>query len=122
MLHSERFRKFLAELGEHFDRVIIDSPPTVAVTDSAIISTQVDRCLFVIRAFQTSLALSRRGIRALADVDAPIAGALLNAVDFRRFEYSYYDGYGYYPPRDKHQDALGELAGEAADSSAPPPN
>ncbi len=97
MLHSERFRQFLADASERFDRVIIDSPPVVAVTDAAIIATLVDSCLFVIRAFKTPLALTRRGLRALHDVDAPIAGALLNAVDFTRFEYSYNYGqtYGY---------------------------
>lgn len=97
MLHSARFQEFLAEVAERFDRVIIDSPPIVAVTDAAIVSTLVDACVFVIRAFKTSLAVTRRGVRALEDVDAPIAGALLNAVDLKRFEYSYEYGqsYGY---------------------------
>jgi capsular exopolysaccharide synthesis family protein len=102
MLHSERFRKFLAELSERFDRVIIDSPPVVAVTDAAIASTLVDSTVFVIRAFKTSLTLSRQGMRALADVDAPVAGAVLNAVDFNRLEYNYYYGYGYYHQREKY--------------------
>jgi capsular exopolysaccharide synthesis family protein len=102
MLHSERFRKFLAELSERFDRIIIDSPPVVAVTDAAIVSTLVDTAVFVIRAFKTSLTLSRQGMRALADVDASIAGAVLNAVDFNKLEYNYYYGYGYYHQRQKY--------------------
>jgi capsular exopolysaccharide synthesis family protein len=95
MLHSERFRQFLADATERFDRVIIDSPPVVAVTDSAIIATLVDSCVLVIRAFKTSLAITRRGMRALRDVDAPLAGALLNAVDFKRYEYTYEYGHSY---------------------------
>ena len=70
-LQSERFRKFIEELGERFDRVVIDSPPLVAVTDSAIISTLVDGTVFVVRAFQTGKHLSAQGLRALRDVEAP---------------------------------------------------
>ena len=63
MLHSERFRRFIQELGDRFDRVVIDSPPIVAVTDSAIISTVVDGTVFVVRAFKTSKHLSAQGLR-----------------------------------------------------------
>jgi succinoglycan biosynthesis transport protein ExoP len=113
-LHSERFRKFIEDLGDRFDRVVIDSPPLVAVTDSAIISTLVDGVVFVIRAFMTTRALSRQGLRALLDVDAPIAGGVLNAVNLKKHEYDYYQYYyyrreGYAPlhapvPIQKHTD------------------
>lgn len=96
ILHSERFRRFIAELGDRFDRVIVDSPPVVAVTDSAIISTLMDGTVFVVRAFKTSRHLSGQGLRALRDVDAPIVGAVLNAVNLNRSEYSYYYHYYYY--------------------------
>src|SRR5580658_5436076 len=58
MLHSERFKKFLSDLGDRFDRVVIDSPPIVPVTDSAIISTLVDGTVFVVRAFSTTRHLA----------------------------------------------------------------
>jgi len=95
LLHSERFKKFLDDAGEEFDRIVIDSPPLVAVTDSAIISTIVDGTVFVLRAFSTTRTLGRQGLRALADVDAPVVGAVLNAVDLSRHEYSYYQYYYY---------------------------
>lgn len=96
MLHSVRFRKFIEELTQHFDRVVIDSPPIVAVTDSAIISTLVDGTVFVVRAFKTSRHLSGQGLRSLRDVDAPVVGAVLNAVNLNKHEYSYYQHYYYY--------------------------
>jgi capsular exopolysaccharide synthesis family protein len=100
LLHSEAFKKLLKELGERFDRVIIDSPPLAAVTDSAIISTLVDATIFVIRAQATSWQLARQGLRALHDVDSRIAGAVLNAVDFRNGDYSYYYQQYYYYRRE----------------------
>jgi capsular exopolysaccharide synthesis family protein len=95
-LHSERFRAIIAGLEERFDRVVIDSPPVVAVTDSAVISTLVDGVVFVVRAFKTSKHLCAQGLRVLRGVDAPIVGAVLNAVNLRRQEYSYYYHYYYY--------------------------
>jgi succinoglycan biosynthesis transport protein ExoP len=93
---SEKFARLLDELSERFDRVILDSPPTAAVTDSAILSTLVDGVIFVVRSFKTNLTLCRSGLRSLRDVDAPIAGAVLNAVNLSKHEYAYYSRYYYY--------------------------
>jgi capsular exopolysaccharide synthesis family protein len=95
LLHSARLRKFLDDLGGRFDRIVIDSPPLVAVTDAAIMSTQVDAVVFVVRAFATGKHVSMQGMRALRDVDAPVVGAVLNAVDLQRSEYTYYTYYHY---------------------------
>jgi succinoglycan biosynthesis transport protein ExoP len=120
MLHSERFKKFLSELAERFDRVIIDSPPLAPVTDSAIISTLVDGTVFVVRAFATTRQLSRRGLRALRDVDSPVVGAVLNAVNLSRRDYSYY--YQYYYHRDGYRPQPADDADEGSEQGAPPPN
>ncbi|MDP9034298.1 MAG: CpsD/CapB family tyrosine-protein kinase, partial [Myxococcota bacterium] len=119
LLHSERFRNFVEGLSDRFDRVILDSPPLVAVTDSAIISTLVDGTIFVVRAFKTSKHVSAQGLRALRDVDAPVIGAVLNAVNVNRNEYSYYYRYYYYK-----QDGYHSTSPSAQDESrnAAPPN
>jgi succinoglycan biosynthesis transport protein ExoP len=96
IFHSERFRQFIADLGDRFDRVVIDSPPLVAVTDAVVIATLVDGTVFVVRAFKTSRHLSSQGLRSLRDVDAPVVGAVLNAVNLSRHEYSNYYHYYYY--------------------------
>lgn len=95
VVSSEKFRRLLDEISSKFDRVVLDSPPIVAVTDSAIVSTLVDGVVFVVRAFKTSVNLCRSGLRSLQDVDAPIAGAVLNAVNLNRHEYNYYHYYYY---------------------------
>jgi capsular exopolysaccharide synthesis family protein len=121
VIASEKFRHFLDELSERFDRVILDSPPLIAVTDSAIISQCVDGVVFVIRAFKTSPAACRSGLRALFDVDAPIAGAVLNAVNLDRHEYGYY--HYYYYKREGYAPVAGAHAPSSPhDEPAPPPN
>jgi capsular exopolysaccharide synthesis family protein len=123
LLHSERFRQLLRDLSARFDRVVLDSPPLVAVTDSAIISTLVDGTVFVVRAFKTTRALAKQGLRSLRDVDAPVVGAVLNAVDLRKHSYNYYQYYYYkkegYGPVQQSSDEQDE---RPSDVGASPPN
>jgi capsular exopolysaccharide synthesis family protein len=121
LLQSERFKKFLLDLLEHFDRIVIDSPPLAAVTDSAIASTLVDGTLFVVRAFKTSHHLARQGLRALRDVDAPILGCVLNAVDLTKSSYSYYYNQYYYYRREGYGPQQ-DTADADESNVAPPPN
>ena len=108
LLHSEKFKAFLDDVKKRFDRVIIDSPPIVPVTDAAVLSTLVDGTVLVVRAFKTSKDLARHAVRALQDIGATKAGAVLNAVNFSRHEYKY--RYYYY-----------RREGYEADSTPPPP-
>jgi Mrp family chromosome partitioning ATPase len=123
-LHSESFKKFLAQVGEKFDRVIIDSPPVVPVTDAAILSTLVDATVLVVRAFKTSQELARHALRALNDIGARKAGAVLNAVNLSRHEYKYSHYYyyrkdGYYA--DDREPASRGLQSPPGDEAGPPP-
>jgi capsular exopolysaccharide synthesis family protein len=117
---SERFRHILDELGKRFDRVVLDSPPVVAVTDSAILSTLCDGVLLVIRAFKTTFGLAKSGLRALRDVDAPIAGSVLNAVNLDRHKY-YYQRYYYYR-REGYAPATTADDRQSGTEASPPPN
>ncbi len=104
LLQSDKFKHLLARLTGMFDRVVIDSPPIVPVTDAAILSTQVDGTVFVVRAYSTTKDLARQGLRVLMDVGAHKAGVILNAVNLHRQEYGhYYYSYhrdNYYAPKD----------------------
>jgi capsular exopolysaccharide synthesis family protein len=95
LLQSESFLKLLGALQERYDRVVLDSPPVVPVTDPAVLSKHVDGTLLVIRAFKTTRDLTRQAVRSLRDVNAPMVGAILNAVDLSRREYGYYHYYYY---------------------------
>jgi succinoglycan biosynthesis transport protein ExoP len=95
VLHTERLKLILAELKTRFDRVIIDSPPLVAVTDAAVLSTLVDGTILVVRSASTTRAIGVRALRSLANVDAVVIGAVLNAVDMSKQGYGHYYQEGY---------------------------
>ena len=94
LLGSEGMRRLIAEARESFDAVLFDTPPLLAVTDAAVLSTRVDGTVLVVRMGKTAREAVRRALLTLRAVHPRILGAVLNDVDFRSG--SYYGGYGYY--------------------------
>ena len=100
LLASPRFAKFLDVVKERYDHIIIDSPPSQAVSDAVLLSTFADAVIYVIKSEGTSIPLAQRGVGHLLQSGASIMGVVLNQVDVekaaRSGEYSgYYDHYGY---------------------------
>lgn len=99
LLHTAHFAALLKTLEERFDRIIIDSPPAGVVADAAVIATQVDGTVLVLKAGQTSRDAAVRTVRSLHDVKGRIFGAVLNDLDLddqRYGQYYQYYRYGYY--------------------------
>jgi capsular exopolysaccharide synthesis family protein len=100
LLGSKRMQRLLTLLGEKYDRIIMDSPPVLAVTDSIVLSRLVDGIILVVGAGASSKNGVTRAVELLREVDARICGAVLNNlnVDKERYYYSryYYYNYGKY--------------------------
>lgn len=96
LLGSTAMRDLIREASEAFDVVLIDSPPLLAVTDAAVISTMADGAIVVIRMGATTRAALRRTAGQLEAVEGRLLGAVLNDVDFRQAGYGGYYGYYYY--------------------------
>lgn len=97
LLHTQAFAELLKQVAGKFDRVILDSPPINAVADAAVLATQTDGVLLVLKAGKTNREAARRALRQLADVQARMYGAVLNDVDLRAPRYGdSYLAYGQY--------------------------
>jgi capsular exopolysaccharide synthesis family protein len=96
MLGSDACSRAFDALNEHFDLVIIDSPPVVAVTDAVVLSNRVDGVIIVIKSFKVARDLVLQAKRQLTDVDARLIGVVLNDFDIQRKSYGYYYYYTYY--------------------------
>lgn len=94
LLGSSAMRDTLREAQEHFDIVLLDSPPLLAVTDAAVLSTMVDGAVLVIRIGSTPRTSVRRATAQLQTVHGRLIGSVINDVDFKRGGYG--AGYGYY--------------------------
>jgi capsular exopolysaccharide synthesis family protein len=103
LLASKRFERVIAELGRYYDRIVIDSAPTQAVSDALVLSRLADGVVYVVKSHDTSIDLVRRGIQRLRQADALIAGVLITQVDIDKitsyggdyYYQGYYDYYGY---------------------------
>jgi len=92
----------------------VDTPPTLSVTDAVVMSTRADAVVLVIRSGQTTKQALRRSRDLLMQVNARIAGVLLNAVDLNSPDYYYYYEYqGKYGHRYYCEDELGSAAESA---------
>src|SRR5262249_55008461 len=93
LLGSKRFMDFLTTLSQHFDWVIIDSPPVMAVTDSSVVAHVASGLLFVVGAEMTSRHAAQRALEQLEHSRAKFIGAVLNRVDLKHNSYYYSEYY-----------------------------
>lgn len=98
ILGSKAMNALLEKLKREYDVIVLDSPPILAATDAVVLSTQCDATLLVIRAGKTRESEMKYALKSLADVQAPVIGALLNGFSLTMaYGYSYrYPGYTRY--------------------------
>lgn len=102
LLGSRRMRDLVEELRERYDNIIIDSPPTSAVTDAAILSTLTDLSVLVVRAHKTKVEYVEKTREEFQRVFVTPLGVVLNDFDVSQSYgsaykyYRYYKYYGYY--------------------------
>jgi polysaccharide biosynthesis transport protein len=104
LLSLPRFDQLLDELSQHFDLVLIDSPPVLLVTDALILSTKVYGTIVVVRSGVTSRTVFSRALEGLARSDGRKIGIVLNSINTSSVEYYY--SYGYYG-KDKYYEEEG---------------
>ena len=93
LLASKRMRVLVDLLRRQFDLILIDSPPVGTVSDAAILSSLADGVILVIKALDTNHGTIARAKEQLDTVDAPMVGAVLNMLDYRKEGYYYYGKY-----------------------------
>lgn len=95
LLGSQRFTRLIAYLTSKYDYVLIDSPPILAVSDTLIISRQVEGTILIARSGKTRYDALVKGIKRLNDVNSKLLGIVVNAVNLKIHGYDYSAG-GYY--------------------------
>jgi succinoglycan biosynthesis transport protein ExoP len=123
LLASPNMRDVLEELRGQYDHIVIDTPPTLSVTDAVVLSPRADAIVLVIRSGHTTKQALRRSRDILMQVNAKVSGVLLNAVDLSSPDYYYYYEYQgkysrYYRDDESHSDDdENDGAEEAAEAS-----
>jgi capsular exopolysaccharide synthesis family protein len=96
LLGSSAMRVLLEEAEQRFDVVLLDSPPVLAVTDAAVLSTIADGVVLVVRVGSTVRAAAERSASQLQAVHGRLVGTVMNDIDFRQRAFGGTYGYYYY--------------------------
>ncbi len=102
ILNSNSFAKVLKLLSDKYDRVIVDSPPVMPVTDALILAAICDITLLVLRAEKSTRKVSQQARDGLLSVGAHVLGAVVNGVR-KESRYGYYSGSGQYYDNDSRR-------------------
>lgn len=92
LLMHVRFGALINWASEHYDLVIVDTPPILAVTDAAIIGRYVGTTLLVARFEMNTVKEVEVSIRRFEQSGVKVKGCILNSVVKKA---SSYYGYGY---------------------------
>jgi capsular exopolysaccharide synthesis family protein len=98
LLASHRMAEMMRQWSDQYDRVIIDTAPILAISDSLAPAARADSVLLVVRAGVTRKKALMRTRELLRRVNAHLLGAVVNDVDMRKDSYYNYSGpytYGY---------------------------
>jgi capsular exopolysaccharide synthesis family protein len=97
LLHGDRLGELLKTGLDRFDRIVVDSPPLIAVSDARIIARCTDGLYLVISMGKTSWRLIQRSLESLTSIGFGAQGAILNnlSAPTGRYGYYYYRDYNY---------------------------
>ena len=93
LIGSRKMAQLILEWREHYDFVVIDSPPVLPVTDAVVLSQMVDGVIVVARFAVSKQQAIIRTIRTLLSARAECLGVLVNDMDTHSDEYGYYESY-----------------------------
>ena len=89
LLGSETFSKLIDQFRRHFDWIVLDSPPVLAVTDPCLIARVASGVLLVVDCSHTTRDVAFDAVERLDAVGATLVGAVLNRVVLGRRGRSY---------------------------------
>jgi capsular exopolysaccharide synthesis family protein len=92
LIAGPRMQKLLDAMSEHFDWIVIDSPPCLPVADPNILAAHVDGVLLVVQADITQQETAKNAKQKFNG--NPLVGVVLNRVARMHSYDSYYGAYG----------------------------
>ncbi|MCG3864910.1 MULTISPECIES: polysaccharide biosynthesis tyrosine autokinase [unclassified Photobacterium] len=95
LLMHPRFKALIEWAGQHYDMVIVDTPPILAVTDAAIVGAHVGTTLLVGRFEQNTVKEIEVAKQRFEQNGIEVKGFILNAI-VRKASSTYGGNYGYY--------------------------
>jgi succinoglycan biosynthesis transport protein ExoP len=115
---SPMWPRFLEEIKEQYDYIIVDTPPVLAADDASALATKMDGVLFVVRGSYTAARMASGALDLLRQRHAHVLGLVFNRVVSSPYEHHYYqsyrNAYRWKPSKSGSAGRAGELLPETA--------
>lgn len=99
LLLGSKMDEFLSLCKNNFDCIIIDAPPALMVTDTAILSSKATGCIMIVKTGSSDALSISKSIEAITQAKGEVIGFILNDSDGKSEIYSkkkgYYKSYDY---------------------------
>ena len=90
LLGSSQMKSLVEQMTKEYSYVIFDTPPLMSVSDAAVLASQVDGILVVVRPGKLKGEIPRRIKELLGRIGTPVLGCVLNGVEHSPGSYYYY--------------------------------
>jgi capsular exopolysaccharide synthesis family protein len=121
LLFANRLRDLLASLRGRYDRILLDSPPIIGVSDASLLAGLADGAILLIQHRRNPASMVLRAQQIITGLKTPILGAVLTQVPRGGGEdYGYYtQAYSYYSKGDGEGTAGGKRRDSGKAGSSP---
>jgi capsular exopolysaccharide synthesis family protein len=120
LLGSRSMREVVAALRTHYEWVIIDTPPILAMADTPVLCPIVDGVVLVVGSEVSGRPAIQRALDQISGVGGKVTGVVLNKVDLERNSYYYGQYYGEYYRSYYAEGASRQSSGTAAAAGSRP--
>ena len=97
LLSSKNMAHIVQSFRPHFDLIVLDMPPMLAVSDAKVAGNLTDKILYAVKWDATPRELVRTGLRSAFEAKLDVAGVVLTQVNVRKHaRYGYGDHGAYY--------------------------
>lgn len=96
LLLNERMVQLLDSLSDNYDLVLIDTPPVLAVADTAILAARCSTVFLVTRFERTTIGEVAESVKQLRQTNTDVKGVIFNGLDPNAYRYGYGSKYGRY--------------------------
>ena len=96
VLQGPRIEALFAELRTRYTRIVVDSPPVLAVSEVRTLARLADRVIYLIKWSATARDAVRNGIKLLRAAGGNLFGVVLSQVNQRKHSRYGYRDYGHY--------------------------
>ena len=101
LLTGNRLSVLIQRLLEHYDHVVIDSPPVMGLADAPLIASKVEGVIYAVESHGIRSSMVKTALARLAGAHARVIGGVLTKFEARKAHYGYGYEYGYGYGRDK---------------------